>query len=101
LHAVREAVDELAKSARIVAGNPDVPPVAGDGAFISPILLRSDDPWGSPAVHDVEAFGPVSTIMPYRDLDDAIEWAKKIPTGCKGAEGCIEIRPLQEKPAHR
>jgi hypothetical protein len=40
-------------------------------------------------------------ILDCRDLDDAIEWAKKIPTGCKGAEGCIEIRPLQEKPAHR
>jgi hypothetical protein len=40
-------------------------------------------------------------ILDCRDLDDAIEWAKKIPTGCKGVEGCIEIRPLQEKPAHR
>jgi hypothetical protein len=40
-------------------------------------------------------------ILDCRDLDDAIEWAKKIPTGCKGAEGCIEIRPLQEKPADR
>jgi oxepin-CoA hydrolase/3-oxo-5,6-dehydrosuberyl-CoA semialdehyde dehydrogenase len=77
LHAVREAVDELAKSARIVVGDPDVPPVAGNGAFIAPILLRSDDPWGSPAVHDVEAFGPVSTIMPYRDLDDAIALANR------------------------
>ena len=35
-----------------------------------------------------------------KDLDEAIEWAKKIPTGCGGAEGCIEIRPLLEQPAH-
>ncbi|HWC17909.1 MAG TPA: YciI family protein [Terriglobales bacterium] len=35
-------------------------------------------------------------ILNCRDLDEAIEWAKKIPTGCKGGEGCIEIRPLQE-----
>jgi hypothetical protein len=39
-------------------------------------------------------------ILDCRDLDEAIEWAKKIPTGCKGAEGCIEIRPLLEKPDH-
>jgi len=74
---VRARVAELAKSARIVAGDPEAPPVAGNGAFISPILLRADDPWGSDAVHDVEAFGPVSTIMPYRDLDDAIALANR------------------------
>jgi oxepin-CoA hydrolase / 3-oxo-5,6-dehydrosuberyl-CoA semialdehyde dehydrogenase len=77
LRAVRDAVGELAKSARIVVGDPDASPVAGNGAFLAPILLRSDDPWGSPAVHDVEAFGPVSTIMPYRDLDDAIGLANR------------------------
>lgn len=35
-------------------------------------------------------------ILDCRDLDEAIEWAKKIPTGCKGAEGSIEIRPLEK-----
>jgi oxepin-CoA hydrolase/3-oxo-5,6-dehydrosuberyl-CoA semialdehyde dehydrogenase len=77
LKAVREAVAELARSARIVSGDPDRPPVAGNGSFISPILLRADDPWGSAAVHDVEAFGPVSTIMPYRDLGDAVALANR------------------------
>ena len=74
---VREAVRMLAKVSRIVHGDPDSSPVAGGGAFLAPILLRSDDPWGSPAIHDVEAFGPVSTIMPYRDLDDAIALANR------------------------
>ncbi|HEV2865331.1 MAG TPA: phenylacetic acid degradation bifunctional protein PaaZ [Allosphingosinicella sp.] len=77
LQSVRDAVAELAKSARIVAGDPDASPVAGNGAFLAPILLRSDDPWGSPAIHDVEPFGPVSTIMPYKDLDDAIALANR------------------------
>jgi oxepin-CoA hydrolase/3-oxo-5,6-dehydrosuberyl-CoA semialdehyde dehydrogenase len=77
LTSVREAVAELSKSARIVSGDPEAAPVAGSGFFMSPILLRSDDPWGSPAVHDVEPFGPVSTIMPYRDLDDAIALANR------------------------
>src|SRR5207253_9811020 len=77
LEAVRAAVAELSTAARIVSGDPDSTPVAGNGAFITPILLRSDDPWGSAAVLDVEAFGPVSTIMPYRDLDDAIALANR------------------------
>jgi oxepin-CoA hydrolase/3-oxo-5,6-dehydrosuberyl-CoA semialdehyde dehydrogenase len=77
LAGVRAAVAELAKSARIVAGDPDLSPVAGNGAFMSPILLRTDDPWRDDAVHDVEAFGPVSTIMPYRGLDDAIALANR------------------------
>jgi len=33
-------------------------------------------------------------ILECKDLDEAISWAAKIPTGCKGTEGCIEIRPL-------
>jgi oxepin-CoA hydrolase / 3-oxo-5,6-dehydrosuberyl-CoA semialdehyde dehydrogenase len=74
---VREKVAALAGSARIVSGDPDAVPVPGNGAFITPILLRSDDPWGSDAVHDVEAFGPVSTIMPYRDMEDAIALANR------------------------
>ena len=44
---------------------------------MDPILLRADDPWSASAVHDVEAFGPVSTIMPYRDLADAIALANR------------------------
>ncbi len=74
---VRQKIAELeAAGARIVAGDPSTEPVAG-GAFLSPILLRADDPWKSTAVHDVEPFGPVSTIMPYRDMADAIALANR------------------------
>jgi oxepin-CoA hydrolase/3-oxo-5,6-dehydrosuberyl-CoA semialdehyde dehydrogenase len=75
---VRQKIAELeAAGARIVAGDPNAePPVAG-GAFMPPVLLRTDDPWGSAAVHDCEPFGPVSTIMPYRDINDAIALANR------------------------
>ena len=37
-------------------------------------------------------------ILDCHNLDEAVEWAAKIPTGCKGGEGCIEIRPLAAIP---
>jgi oxepin-CoA hydrolase/3-oxo-5,6-dehydrosuberyl-CoA semialdehyde dehydrogenase len=67
----------VASGARIVSGDPEASPGNAGGAFLEPILLRTDDPWTSTAVHDVEAFGPVSTVMPYRDLDDAIALANR------------------------
>lgn len=38
-------------------------------------------------------------ILDCKNLDEAIGWAGKIPTGCGGLEGCVEVRPLQEVPA--
>ena len=43
------------------------------GAFFSPIVFRNDDPFNKTDVHNVEAFGPVSTIMPYKNLDEAVK----------------------------
>jgi oxepin-CoA hydrolase/3-oxo-5,6-dehydrosuberyl-CoA semialdehyde dehydrogenase len=75
---VRSQIAKLtAAGARIVAGNPDATPGVAGGAFMEPILLRSDDPWSNAAVHDVEAFGPVSTAMPYKDMADAIALANR------------------------
>ena len=77
---VKERVVELAKTAQIVYGDFDKIDVIGgnakDGAFLSPIVLREDNPLENLRVHDTEAFGPVSTIMPYKDLDEAITLAK-------------------------
>jgi oxepin-CoA hydrolase/3-oxo-5,6-dehydrosuberyl-CoA semialdehyde dehydrogenase len=75
---VRGQIGKLvAAGARIVSGDPEASPGTSGGAFLEPILLRTDDPWSNSAVHDVEAFGPVSTVMPYRDLDDAIALANR------------------------
>jgi oxepin-CoA hydrolase/3-oxo-5,6-dehydrosuberyl-CoA semialdehyde dehydrogenase len=75
---VRQKIAELeAAGAKIVAGDPNAEPPVPGGAFLSPVLLRTDDPWGTAAVHDVEPFGPVSTIMPYKDMADAIALANR------------------------
>jgi oxepin-CoA hydrolase/3-oxo-5,6-dehydrosuberyl-CoA semialdehyde dehydrogenase len=47
------------------------------GAFITPVLLRENEPLKNEAAHVTEAFGPVSTLMPYKTLEDAIEISKK------------------------
>jgi len=72
---VLRAVKALSASATIVSGDPDNFAVTGAdaqrGAFLPPILLRCDD-GAATAPHDVEAFGPVSTVLPYDNLDDAV-----------------------------
>jgi len=77
---VRENVELLAKSQDMVFGDLDGFEVLGAdknlGAFFSPVLFRNNDPFNKTACHDIEAFGPVSTIMPYKDVEDAISLAK-------------------------
>ena len=77
---VRANVEKLAQSQEIVFGDLDNFEVTGadknTGAFFSPILFLNDNPFAKTDVHEIEAFGPVSTIMPYKNLDDAIELAK-------------------------
>lgn len=76
---VRAAIARLQAGAEIVAGDPDVVRLAsGDaerGAFLNPVLLYADDPLGADAVHEVEAFGPVATLLPYDSPDQAVEIA--------------------------
>ncbi|MGJ8662019.1 MAG: phenylacetic acid degradation bifunctional protein PaaZ [Marinicella sp.] len=76
---VRERVAELRKSCDLLFGNPDQVDVVGandqEGAFISPVLLLNNNPLENHIAHDVEAFGPVSTLMPYRSLAEAAQLA--------------------------
>jgi len=77
---VTEKVQELAKSQEIVFGSLEEFEVTGadknKGAFISPILFLNDDPFNKTDCHNIEAFGPVSTILPYKTIDEAIELAR-------------------------
>ncbi len=83
---VRRSIEALVSGGgRIVYGSLDDPivqqedgtsAVAADGAFLGPVLLRFDDP-DSEAVHDVEAFGPVASVLGYEDVDDAIRLANR------------------------
>ena len=77
---VTEKVQQLAQSQEIVYGSLEELEVTGadknKGAFISPILFLNDDPFNKTDCHNVEAFGPVSTILPYKTIDEAIELAR-------------------------
>jgi oxepin-CoA hydrolase/3-oxo-5,6-dehydrosuberyl-CoA semialdehyde dehydrogenase len=77
---VKEQVQKLLASSQIVYGSLDNVEVidadANKGAFISPILLMNDKPFDAKEAHEVEAFGPVSTIMPYKNIDEAIGLSK-------------------------
>jgi oxepin-CoA hydrolase/3-oxo-5,6-dehydrosuberyl-CoA semialdehyde dehydrogenase len=73
-------VGELRREAEIVAGDTGAFKVDGDreqGAFLPPILLLCRDAGSARAVHSVEAFGPVATVIGYRDTDDAIALARR------------------------
>ena len=77
---VKTQVKKLMASSQIIYGSLDsVEVVDADpkkGAFLSPILLMNENPHDAKEAHEIEAFGPVSTIMPYKTLDEAIELGK-------------------------
>ncbi|MCH2214663.1 MAG: phenylacetic acid degradation bifunctional protein PaaZ [Flavobacteriales bacterium] len=77
---VRDRVEELLATSELVYGSMDQVDAQGDGtengAFISPLLLVNNDPLNNLSTHEIEAFGPVSTLLPYRTLDEAVEITK-------------------------
>ncbi len=80
LKEVAEKVMLLSKTQEIVFGDMAKFEVTGadknKGAFMPPILFLNKDPFKYQDVHNIEAFGPVSTLMPYKTTADAIELAK-------------------------
>ncbi|MBK8194768.1 MAG: phenylacetic acid degradation bifunctional protein PaaZ [Lewinellaceae bacterium] len=76
---VREKLALLAGENQVVFGNPDTFELVGaereKGAFMPPVLLLNDKPFIKQLAHETECFGPVSTIMPYQSIDQAIELA--------------------------
>ncbi|MES2566101.1 MAG: phenylacetic acid degradation bifunctional protein PaaZ [Bacteroidota bacterium] len=77
---VKEKVELLSKSQKIIIGNFENFEVKGadknKGAFMPPIIFLNDKPFTNTDCHNVEAFGPVSTLMPYKTIEDAIELSK-------------------------
>jgi oxepin-CoA hydrolase / 3-oxo-5,6-dehydrosuberyl-CoA semialdehyde dehydrogenase len=76
---VKQKVAMLAQHCDMVIGHPsEFEVMAGNkekGAYFAPILLRQDKPFENTLVHDIEVFGPVSTLMPYKNLEEAIQLA--------------------------
>lgn len=80
LKEVKEKVEQLSRSQKIVIGDFEKFEVKGadknKGAFMPPIVFLNEKPFANTDCHNVEAFGPVSTLMPYKTIDDAIALAK-------------------------
>jgi oxepin-CoA hydrolase/3-oxo-5,6-dehydrosuberyl-CoA semialdehyde dehydrogenase len=78
---VRRNADRIASQTQRVFGDPDTMEVVGAdakrGAFFPALLYYSDKALDNAAPHDVEAFGPVNTVMPYASVDEAIALAKR------------------------
>jgi oxepin-CoA hydrolase/3-oxo-5,6-dehydrosuberyl-CoA semialdehyde dehydrogenase len=78
---VMEQVQKLLASSQLIYGSLDsielIDADAKKGAFMGPLLLKNETPFKADEAHNIEAFGPVSTIMPYRNIEEAISLAKK------------------------
>ncbi len=78
---VSERVEMLARGNEVVFSARDGFAPVGEGcergAFFAPTLLLCRNAMINDAVHDIEAFGPVSTMMTYRDIDEALELAAR------------------------
>ncbi len=77
---VGAAADRIRAAGELVFGGGDFPVVGADrekGAFFGPMLVHCADPLARSEPHDIEAFGPVNTVMAYRTLDEAVELARR------------------------
>lgn len=74
---VKERVQELLTESTLWFGDADSTDNGVSGAYFSPVLLFCEQPMQAKRVHEVEAFGPVSTVMPYDSLDEAVALVNK------------------------
>ncbi len=83
----RDGIARLLEECSIVHGDPNGAPLEGieegTGCFITPLLLRVNDAEACTAVHELEVFGPVATLIPY---DDSVESAC---AGVRQGAGCL------------
>jgi len=93
---VLEKAAILGREAERVLGDPQAFEVAGadagQGAFLPPMLYHCANPDGAARIHDTEAFGPVATLMGYRDLDHAMALANR-------GEGSLVASVITHDPA--
>lgn len=77
---VMEKVEQLSKSQQIIIGDFEKFEVKGadknKGAFMPPVIFLNENPFVNTDCHNIEAFGPVSTLMPYKTTEEAIELAR-------------------------
>jgi oxepin-CoA hydrolase/3-oxo-5,6-dehydrosuberyl-CoA semialdehyde dehydrogenase len=102
-------IDLLKKSQKIVIGDLNAFEVVGadknKGAFLPPIVFLNENPFKNTDCHNVEAFGPVSTIIPYKNLDEAISLAKMgkgslVSTICTANDKIAKEYILEAAPYH-
>lgn len=77
---VRERIGQLLSSAQLAYGDLDDFEVVGadreKGAFLPPVVMVQSDPFNQTEAHEIEAFGPAVTLMPYNGIDEAIALSK-------------------------
>ncbi|MFZ6709332.1 phenylacetic acid degradation bifunctional protein PaaZ [Undibacterium sp. TC9W] len=80
-HDVLASIAQLAAGNQIIFGGTVPAQLQGEGleqgSFLSPTLIVCRQPMGNSAVHEIEAFGPVTTLMPYKDMQEALALAAK------------------------
>jgi hypothetical protein len=91
----RTVMDEAAGKGALVGAEPLAPTSTATTVRVqNGKALVTDGPFAETKEHLAGYY-----IMDCENLDEAIEWAAKIPTACQGNEGCIEIRPMRWQPS--
>jgi hypothetical protein len=91
----QKVMDEAGRKGALVAAEPLAPTSTATTVRVQGgKALVTDGPFAETKEHLAGYY-----ILDCENLDEAIDWAARIPTGCHGVEGCIEIRPLLWQPS--